>query len=280
MSGTAVDGIDIFQGDCLDVMRAMPAGSVDLIVTSPPYAEKRKKQYDSIPPDAYPEWFCERSAEMRRILKPVGSFVLNMAEHIEDGERVTYVEDTVRAVRQQGWRCPDKYIWIKTNGMQGRWDRRFRNAWEYCFHFALSKKYRMYKDAVMVPPKPSTVRRYNSKSASDAKRRASGTGSGMTIQSFAGPPPKMVYPTNVIMLPNATKNTGHPAAFPVGLPLHFTKLFTTPGDMVLDPFVGGGSTLVAAAKLGRRAAGIDTLQKYCNTSRKRIAAYARTEAEA
>lgn len=274
MGGTAVNGIEIMQGDCLDVMRTLPDGSVDLVMTSPPYAEKRKRQYGGVRPDEYPAWFCERAGEMRRVLNAAGSVIVNISEYVQDGQMSTYASETRLEMIRRGWRNPQWSIWYKTNGMQGKWPDRLRHAWENCFQFTVSKRYKMNKDAVKVPPKPSTIRRYNSRSAADARRRASGTGSGMTIQSFAGPPPKWVYPDNVIMMGNATRNTGHPAAYPVSLAEHFIKMHTDPGDMVLDPFVGGGSTLVAAAKLGRRAIGIDILQKYCDGSRARLEEYA------
>ena len=83
----------IHVGDCLDIMRMMPGESVDLIVTSPPYADARKHTYGGIAPDAYVAWFTERADEMLRLLKPSGSFVLNIKEKAVDGQRHTYVLD-------------------------------------------------------------------------------------------------------------------------------------------------------------------------------------------
>ncbi|MCY4304367.1 MAG: DNA methyltransferase [Aestuariivita sp.] len=71
----------IHIGDCLDVMEALPTNSVDLIVTSPPYADARKHTYGGIAPDDYVDWFAVRGKEMLRILKPTGSFVLNIKEN-------------------------------------------------------------------------------------------------------------------------------------------------------------------------------------------------------
>lgn len=269
---------EIFHGDCLDMLRRVPAESVDLIMTSPPYGEQRSDSYGGVPPAIYPEWFCGRAEEMRRVLKPTGSLIAVMGEYTEDGQRTEYADSTKREMRRRGWRHPETYIWHKKNGMPVKDSaRRFRNAWEYCYQFTVSKQYKMNKDAVKVPPKPSTIRRYNSKSAADARRRASGTGSGLQIQSFSGPPPKMVYPDNVLHMPAVTRNTGHPAAFPLELPTWFIKVYTDPGDMVLDPFMGGGTTLLAAVKLGRRAVGIELQQKYCDGAREKIAEYAKRE---
>jgi site-specific DNA-methyltransferase (adenine-specific) len=81
---------DIIHGDCRDVLRQFDAGSFDLIVTSPPYADQRSKTYGGIKPSLYVDWFLERSAEFRRVLKPTGTFILNIKEKAEKGERHIY----------------------------------------------------------------------------------------------------------------------------------------------------------------------------------------------
>ncbi len=67
----------ILLGDCLDVLKGVPDATVDLILTSPPYADQRKNAYGGIQPDHYVEWFMPRAEEFRRVLKPTGSFILN-----------------------------------------------------------------------------------------------------------------------------------------------------------------------------------------------------------
>jgi site-specific DNA-methyltransferase (adenine-specific) len=123
----------ILEGDCLDSLAALPAASVDLIVTSPPYADKRKTTYGGVNPEEYVDWFLPRSAEMLRVLKPTGSFVLNIKEGVTDGERQTYVYELVIALRKQGWRYVDDYIWTRPNGFPGRWPNRFANRWGALF---------------------------------------------------------------------------------------------------------------------------------------------------
>src|SRR5580693_5274730 len=80
-----------YCGDCRDVLRRFPESTFDLIVTSPPYADQRKKTYGGIHPDKYVEWFLERSKQFQRVLKPTGSFVLNIKERVNEGERHVYV---------------------------------------------------------------------------------------------------------------------------------------------------------------------------------------------
>jgi len=82
---------DVRLGDCLDILKAIPDGRFDLIVTSPPYADRRTKTYGGILPDKYVEWFLPRSEQFRRVLKPTRTFILNIKEKAENGERHTYV---------------------------------------------------------------------------------------------------------------------------------------------------------------------------------------------
>ena len=169
----------IIKGDCLDVMALMPSESIDLILTSPPYAQQRKATYGGTPPDKYVEWFLPISAEIKRVLKPTGSFILNIKEHVSDGERSTYVYELILALRQQGWRWVDDFAWHKKNGFPGRWPNRLRDAWEHCYHFTKQKDFSMYQDAVKQPAKPSTLLRAAHLSEQDRGRWKSQTLSGL-----------------------------------------------------------------------------------------------------
>ena len=81
----------ILHGDCLEVLQCVPDASVDLILTSPPYADQRKNVYGGVHPDHYVEWFMPRAEQFHRVLKPTGSFILNIKERVVNGERHTYV---------------------------------------------------------------------------------------------------------------------------------------------------------------------------------------------
>jgi len=94
---------DLYLGDCEDVLKIIPDNSVDLIFTSPPYADQRKKTYGGIHPDDYVEWFLPKTEQMLRVLKPTGTFVLNIKEKVVDSERSTYVMELILAMRKQGW---------------------------------------------------------------------------------------------------------------------------------------------------------------------------------
>ena len=94
---------DIILGDSRKVLQNFDTNSIDLIVTSPPYADRRKSTYGGIAPEKYIEWFLPISQELLRVLKPNGTFILNIKEKAENGERSTYVLELILALKKQGW---------------------------------------------------------------------------------------------------------------------------------------------------------------------------------
>ena len=142
---------DIYLGDCLDILKEYPNNFFDLIVTSPPYADRREKTYGGIKPGKYVDWFLPRSEQFLRVLKRTGTFILNIKERVANGERHTYVIDLILKLREQGWLWTEEFIWHKKNCYPGKWPNRFRDAWERCLQFNKSKKFKMYQENVMVP---------------------------------------------------------------------------------------------------------------------------------
>ena len=253
----------VHLGDCLDVMRELPDESIDLIVTSPPYADARAHTYGGIKPDDYIEWFGPRAAEMRRILKPTGSFVLNIKEKAVAGERHLYVLDLIAHLkRETGFLWIEEYIWHKTTSMPGKWKYRFRDSWERILHFAKSKDLKMNQDAVMQPVSNWTNQRLANMGKNDLTRQQSSTNPKAGRRISAWVDRKKVYPSNVLHKPPICHNTGHSAAFPEWLPEFFIKLFTDAGDVVLDPFSGSGTTFRVAHELGRIPVGIEIMPEY------------------
>ncbi|MBI3419480.1 MAG: site-specific DNA-methyltransferase [Proteobacteria bacterium] len=254
---------EIIHGDCRHVLKKIPTGSVDLIVTSPPYADQRKSTYGGIKADNYVQWFLPISKELLRVLKPTGSFVLNIKERVIKGERHTYVLELILAMRKQGWLWTEEYIWHKKNCYPGKWPNRFRDSWERCLHFTKNQKFNMHQEIVMVPMGDWKNSRLKKLSETDKKRDESkvGSGFGKKIKNWIGR--DMAYPTNVLHLATECGNKRHSAAFPEALPEWFIKLFTKEGGTVLDPFMGSGTTLRAAQKLGRHSIGIEVVQEYC-----------------
>lgn len=261
---------EIRMGDCLDILSEYPDGKFDLIVTSPPYADSRDKTYGGVKPDQYVSWMLPRTKEFYRVLKPTGSFVLNIKEKVVEGERHTYVIELILALRQQGWLWTEEYVWHKKNCYPGKWPNRFRDAWERCLHFTKEKKFKMYQDAVRVPMGNWAQTRLKSLGKNDVVRFDSQVGSGFGKNIANWKDRDLAYPTNVLHLATETGNKKHSAAFPFALPEWFIKLFTEPGDWVLDPFAGSGTTCEAAQTLRRNSIGIEVKPEYCALAQSRL----------
>jgi site-specific DNA-methyltransferase (adenine-specific) len=139
---------DLIFGDSAKELKKLADSSVDLIVTSPPYADQRKDTYGGIHPNKYVEWFLPISKELLRVLKPDGTFVLNIKEKVVNGERSTYVMELIIEMRKQGWLWTEEFIWHKKNSFPGKWPNRFRDSWERLIQFNKSKTFNMYQDEV------------------------------------------------------------------------------------------------------------------------------------
>ncbi|MDI6807800.1 MAG: site-specific DNA-methyltransferase [Candidatus Eisenbacteria bacterium] len=263
---------EIRQGDCLEVLKNYPRDFFDLIVTSPPYADSREKTYGGIKPQRYVDWFLPRSNEFLRVLKPTGTFMLNIKERVVGGERHTYVIELILEMRKQGWLWTEEFIWHKKNCHPGKWPNRFRDAWERCLQFNKSKDFHMYQENVMVPMGKWAETRLRHLGKNDVKRFNSqvGSGFGKNIANWIGR--ELAYPSNVLHLATETGNRNHSAAFPRALPEWFIKLFTKEGDWVLDPFVGCGTTCEVAQQLGRNSVGIDVEPEYVRLAKKKLGA--------
>lgn len=254
--------IDLYHGNCLEILKSLPDNSVDLIVTSPPYSDQRKTTYGGIPPNKYVKWFLPISKELLRVMKPTGSFILNIKEKVSDGERHTYVIELILELRKQGWLWTEEYMWHKKNSFPGKWPNRLRDAWERLLHFTKEKKFNMYQDAVKVPIGDWSKTRLKNLSETDKTRDESkvGSGFGKKIENWVGK--DLVLPDNVLYLATESGNKNHSAAFPESLPEWFIKLFTVEGDIVLDPFLGSGTTCRVALSMGRNSIGIELNDEY------------------
>lgn len=252
----------IIEGDSKIVLKELENNSIDLIVTSPPYADRRKQTYGGIKPEKYVDWFLPISKELLRVLKPTGTFILNIKEKAENGERHTYVIELILALRTQGWFWTEEFMWHKRNSYPGKWPNRFRDSWERLLQFNKERKFNMYQDAVKVPVGDWAKKRLNNLSDVDKERdnAKNGSGFGKNVSNWIGR--KTVYPTNVLHLATECNNKQHSAAFPSSLPEWFIKLFTKENDWILDPFAGSGTTLEVAKRMQRNSIGIDIVPKY------------------
>jgi DNA modification methylase len=260
----------IYNENCLNMLKELPDNSINLIVTSPPYADNRKKTYEGVPISKYVEWFLPISKELLRVLKPDGSFVLNIKERVQNGERGIYVLELILEMKKQGWLWTEEYMWHKKNCYPGKWSNRFRDAWERCLHFTKQKKFKMNQQSVMVPMGDWSKKRLAKLSDTDKIRDNSrvGSGFGKNVSNWADK--KLAYPSNVLHMATECGNRGHSASFPVSLPTWFIKLFTDVDDIVLDPFMGVGTTAIACKNLHRHYLGSEINRKYYDMATRRL----------
>jgi len=256
-------------GDSREELKAY-RGRVDLIVTSPPYADARRGHYDSVHPDDFAAWFMTFHESFWEALKPPGSLVINIKDKVVGGVRHRYVWHTIEALAGAGWYCIEDYLWHKTNPMPGYWPTRLRDGWEYCFHLSKSKRPYMNQDAVRRPVGGWVESRLAKLGEHDRCRQNSANASGFGRDISRWLNKRTVLPPNVLSLPLVGKNVGHPAVFPVDLPLFFIRLLCPEGGLVCDPFGGSGTTGLAALAAGRRCVLIDNNEEYCRAAVQRL----------
>lgn len=262
----------LYPGDSKEQLVNVESDSVDLIVTSPPYANQRSATYGGIKPDEYAGWFLPIADELYRVLKPTGTFILNIKEPAVNGERHTCVMEIVLEMRRRGWLWTEEFVWHKKNCYPGKWPNRFRDAWEHLHQFNKCRDFKMIQEAVMVPVGDWYDSRMKNLNTTDRTRDESkvGSGFGKKVENWLGR--DKVYPTNVLHGATECGNRRHSAVFPYWLPEWFITLFTDPGDTVLDPFAGSGTAIFAALDLGRNAIGIELYHPYYESLRDRLEA--------
>lgn len=205
-------GIAIWHGDCRQVLKAMPADSVDLVVTDPPYgvdwqSNRRNVKLEKIINDDSVDWLEEAFAEVFRVMKP-NTLCMSFYGWPQ-------ADAFVSAWRRCGFELKSHIVWVKNT---------FGLGW-----FTRGQHEQAYLLTKGSPPKPD------------------------------------VAPSDVVVAAG-TGNELHPSQKPVGCLAPYITAYSKPGDIILDPFMGSGTTLRAAKELGRRAIGIDIDQRHCDTA--------------
>jgi DNA modification methylase len=240
-------------GDCLDVLRGLPSDSVDLVVTSPPYDGQSKygngEKYER---NWYEGFFLDVTAEVYRTLKPHGSFVLNYRSKRRGDERGVLQYEMIFWLRRQGFLFCEDFVWGKPSPPPGRFNRFLKDAVEYCFQFAKTPRWQFYPEHCLAPARWDAKDRERRKKLAHNYVRANAPSGQGRKRVQAGP--DMVRPSTLLHLePEFSPNPSrHPARFPLELPSFFIKLLTMPGQLVVDPFGGTGTTALAAERLERR----------------------------
>jgi site-specific DNA-methyltransferase (adenine-specific) len=287
--------IEIKLGDCFELIKRQPDNSVDLVITSPPYSDivNYGKDVSTKKPDDYVDWLLPLFKEIHRVLKPSGSFILNINDKTEKGLRSTYIYDLIsRNNKETPLKLYDTYIWHKKNGIPNGANKRFRNTTEFIFHFCKDvKQLKFYMDRVLEEPKDTTSERYRydmtngqgevkdgvriKKRVKIRKTNKQVNSDGLSIDDFVEREmPDLVRPDNVFRFSTAAASRDnlikHPAPYHKELPLYFINLLTDKGDLVIDPFSGIGTTGVACKELERDYIGYELNENYADFSIKRL----------
>lgn len=246
--------VDIRREDNIDYMRSMKKNSFHLIVTSPPY--NVGKEYEKKTTlEAYIEEQSATIAEAVRLLHPNGSICWQVGNHVDDGEIFPLDIILYRLFKNHGLKLRNRIIWQFGHGLHCQ--NRFSGRHETILWFTKGDDYIFNLDPVRIPSK------YPEKKHFKGPKRGELSGN-----------PLGKNPTDVWDIPNVKANhvekTDHPCQFPVGLVERLVLALTHAGQNVLDPYLGVGSTAVAALKNGRHAYGCDIMQEYVDIANERI----------
>ncbi|MBN2127626.1 MAG: site-specific DNA-methyltransferase [Candidatus Diapherotrites archaeon] len=264
-----------YSGDCIELTKKLPSDSIDLIVTSPPYADtvsygNKVKVFN---PDDYVDWFLDLSKQTHRVLKPSGSFILNINDKAKNGERSTYVFELVyKIAKETGLKLFDRYIWYKKSALPMTGEKRLNDRVEYIFHFVKdSKKFKTYTDRIREPYKEISLKRFKNKVHGNDIVLPDGT-TKLSQRGSSKPHPLGTKPTTVFRFDtcSALRGLEHPAPFHPQLPAFFVNWLTDEKDVVLDPFIGGGTVAEVCMKMNRNFIGFDINKKYVEITEKRL----------
>ena len=255
-----------FNDDCCDIVPRLPAESADLVCTSPVYANQRKNQYGGVSEADYPAWTVQWMAEVHRVLKPTGSVAIVIRPHVQNWELSDYVLKTRLALREWGWIECDELIWMKPDGPALGNNVFPRRCWESILWSSKTRK--PYCDSKANGHPCENIGQYGfsakgqGKWVSDVKdHRISGIARCRDIVECA-------------VALNA-KGNSHPAQYPAELAEWIVRLLCPKSGVVLDPFMGAGSTAVGVLRAGgeRKYVGIDVNAQYCREAEARIEAF-------
>lgn len=258
----------IHLGDSLSLLKELPDNYVDLVITSPPYSTMKKYiDYDGIHPDEYVEWFIPYCIEIQRVMKDSGSFILNINDKIVDGFRHPYVFDLISRIHKDtNLMMYERLFWNKLKSLPNR--NRFGDRIEFLFWFTKTKKFNINMDEMRVPYSEKSINRMKK----PLKKRWSRTDNDVKEYKDWSPNLKGAMPTTLINISSESKKiaNNHIAVYPVPLVDYFIKGTTKEGDIVLDPFMGTGTTALSAKKLNRNWIGFEMQQSYIDSANIRI----------
>lgn len=257
----ASNEVTLFEGDCYDLLGKMPDNSVDIIITSPPYCMKKAYEDPKDDVKTFEEFHRKIFGELYRVLKPGGSICWQIGYHVTSNAVIPldYIVYSVFTERNETLRYPlvlrNRIIWTFGHGLNST--QRFSGRHEMILWFTKGNKYNFDLDSVRVPQKYPGKRYYKG----SHKGELSGNPLGKN-------------PSDIWDIPNVKANhvekTEHPCQFPAAIPQRLIRALTKPNDVVLDPFMGSGTTAIAAIVEKRRFVGAEIYSKYYSICTKRV----------
>jgi len=246
--------IVIYPGDCIDLLKTIPDETFQLVVTSPPY--NLGKEYEKrLRLETYLEQQAAVIRECVRCLSPHGSICWQVGNYVNDGGIIPLDAALYHIFTDLGLRMRNRIIWHFEHGLHC--SRRFSGRYETIIWFTKSDDYIFNLDPVRVPQKYP------------GKKYFKGPKAGKYSCNPLGKNPGDLW-----LIPNVKNNhvekTEHPCQFPVELIERLVLSMTNEGHWVLDPFLGAGTTIIAAIRHKRRGAGAETMLKYVHLARQRI----------
>lgn len=246
--------IVVYPGDCLALLKSIPDESLQLIITSPPY--NIGKEYEKkLHLELYLQQQAQVIAECVRALSPQGSICWQVGNYVDRGAIIPLDTVLYPIFSGLGLRMRNRIIWHFEHGLHC--SRRFSGRYETIIWFTKSDEYVFNLDAVRIPQKYP------------GKKHFKGPKAGHYSCNPLGKNPGDLW-----VIPNVKSNhvekTDHPCQFPVELIERLVLSLTSENDWVLDPFLGTGTTIIAAVRHGRRGAGAETVPKYVQIARERI----------
>ncbi|MDQ1250511.1 MAG: hypothetical protein QG597_4890 [Actinomycetota bacterium] len=271
-------------GDSLDLLALMPDESVDLVMTSPPFALLRAKKYGNADQAAYVEWLTTFGEEVKRVLKPTGSFVLDLGGAYKRGSPTRSLYQfrvLIKFVDDLGFHLAEEFYWYNPAKLPSpiEWVNkrkiRVKDAVNTVWWFS---KNEYPKADVTQVLQPYSKRMQKLLENPEAFYDAKGRPSEHSISTSFGNDNGGAIPPNLIQLPNTDSNSSylrtarklgrrsHPARFPEGLPEFFIRFLTEPGDLVVDIFSGSNTTGAVAQRLDRRWLAFELSREYAALS--------------
>jgi site-specific DNA-methyltransferase (cytosine-N4-specific) len=274
-----------YLGDSLKLMRRIPSGTVNLVMTSPPFALKRKKEYGNVSAQEYLDWFLPFASEMQRTTTDDGSIVIDIGGTWIKGQptrSLYHFKLAVQLVEELGLYLAQEFYWYNSAKLPSpaEWVTvrrvRVKDAVNMVWWFSKNPFPKANNRNVLKPYSDSM--RGLLKNGYNAKKRPSGHDISENFSTDHGG----AIPPNLIVLANTDSNSSylqacrqsgkkpHPARFPHGLPEFFIKFLTDPGDLVVDPFAGSVVTGEVCESLQRRWLAFELVEEYLEASKFRF----------